>query len=156
MGIHIMSYNVDDRVSIDHPKYPGTWIVKKLGPVNAVLEPENGGRQLRAPQSMLREPGAIAVAAPPKKYYNPGNLVRIASGKWAGLWVVIADRGGATIQLVQLGGSDDGRYLRSPRVGLELVEVPKCGRHNSTSTCTASAKPTWAEYCDKHMYVEIQ
>jgi len=112
---------VGDKVSVDDPKFPGTWTIKALNPVNAVLMPDGGGRGLRAPYRILIEPGTHVSAVTAETYYHPGELVRITSGKYAGLWVVITDRGGATVSLARLGGAN-GQYLRSARRGLLKVD----------------------------------
>lgn len=113
-----MTYKPGDKVSVDHPKYPGIWTVKRTGPVNAVLTPAGGGADLRAPMSLLIDPtetSAITLAA----LYNPGEFVRIAAGKWAGLWIVLKD-GGDKVNLVKPGG-DGGKYLRAIKHGLVRV-----------------------------------
>lgn len=117
---------VGDKVSVDHPKYPGVWTIKSQGPVNSTLEPVNGGRSLRCPHTMLTDPAtatatATVTAVPIPVLYNPGELVRVPSGKWAGLYVVIADRGGDRVNLTKLGG-DQGRYLRIDKRGLVRVD----------------------------------
>jgi hypothetical protein len=117
---------VGSKVGVDDPKYPGVWIVKSNGPVNATLTPETGGRGLRCPHYMLTDPpttatnGATVTAIPVVTYYDPGTLIRIADGRYAGLWVVIADKAGDKVNLAKLGG-DGGRYLRYPRRGLTKV-----------------------------------
>jgi hypothetical protein len=110
---------IGEKVSVDHPKYPGVWIIKSLGPVNAQLEPENGGRRLRVPQSMLTDPGSQPTVRTPV-FYDPGELVRV-TGRYAGLYTVIADKGGDKVNLAKLGG-DGGRYLRATRPGLVKVD----------------------------------
>ena len=111
---------VGSKVSIDDPKHPGIWIVRSTGPVNAVLEPVVGGRRLRVPLSMLTDPTDAPAPLVPSVFYHPGELVRIAAGKWAGVWVVIADRASDKVNLAKLGG-DEGRYLRAARRGLIKV-----------------------------------
>jgi hypothetical protein len=97
------------------------WVVSSTtGRVNAVVE--QGGRRLRAPYGMLREPTDAAPVAVVTTIYNPGELLRIKDGRFQGIWVVIADRGGSTVTLAKLGG-DGGRRLRSPRRGLTKVDV---------------------------------
>lgn len=116
-----MTRRVGDKVSIDHAKYPGVWVVDSVGPVNTVVRAETGGgRRVRVPHSMLLDPGATPPVQP-AVFYDPGELVRISSGKWAGLWVVIADKGGEKVNLAKLGG-DGGRYLRAARRGLVKVD----------------------------------
>lgn len=111
---------VGDKVGIDHPKYPGVWVIKSLGPVNAVLQPENGVGAVRVPQHMLTDPGSQPTVSTPVVFYNPGELVRIG-GRYAGLYTVIADKRGDKVNLAKLGG-DGGRYLRATRHGLVKVE----------------------------------
>lgn len=119
---------VGTRVSINHPKYPGVWIVKKVGPVNVLLEPEGGGRPLRCEHSLLIEPGQT-----PRVYesvlFDPGELVRISSGKYAGLYVVIADRGADKVNVAALGGNG-GRYLRAHRGSITKVDVAEVLRND--------------------------
>jgi hypothetical protein len=114
---------VGDRVGIDHHKYPGVWIVASVGPKNVVLEREGGGgRPMRVPQSMLIDPDTAAVrSAEPTEFYDPGELVRITAGKYAGLYVVIADKG-EKVNVAKLGG-DGGRYVRAMRRGLVKVDA---------------------------------
>ena len=103
---------VGDKVSIDDPKYPGVWTIKNLGPKNATLEPDHGGRGLRAPYYLLTdpvEPGTVT-AVPLPTYFAEGEIVRI-EGKYAGVYVVIKDDGRDKVNLAKLGG-DGGRYVR--------------------------------------------
>ena len=118
-------FNVGDKVSVNHPKHPGIWIIKSLGPVNAVLAPVSGGRSLRAPQSMLIDPTEDRAESPRvtvSELYHPGELVRVPSGKFAGVWVVIKDGGTANVSMAKLGG-DNGRYLRMSRGALVKVHL---------------------------------
>ena len=109
---------VGDRVKIDDGAYPGIWVIKSKGPVNATLRPEDGGRGLRVPYYMLIDPSA---APKPTVYYSPGELVRVSGGdRRDGLWVVLADKGNS-VNVAKLGG-DGGRYLRAPRGGLSKVD----------------------------------
>jgi hypothetical protein len=116
---------IGDRVSVDHVKYPGIWVIASRGPVNTVLRPEGGvGRGLRVPHDLLIDPGAAPkpkVVAVSAVFFNPGELVRINAGRYAGLWVVIADRGRDRVNLAKLGG-DSGRYLRADRGGLVKID----------------------------------
>ena len=114
---------VGSKVSVDHPDHPGVFTVKSNGPANAKLEPVGGGRILVAPHYLLTDPveGATVTAVPLPEFYNEGELVRIAGGKFEGLWVVIKDGGRDKVNLARLGG-DNGRYLRATKRG--LVRVP--------------------------------
>ena len=72
---------------------------------------------------MLIEPTEARVTAVSlPEFYNPGELVRINAGKWAGLWVVIADRGADKLNLAKLGGAPNGSYLRATKRGLVKVD----------------------------------
>lgn len=116
--------HVGDRVSIDHPKYPGVWILKSIAKVNVTLEPENGGRGLRVPASMLLDAGASPTMpdrVTAADIYAEGTFVRIPSGKFAGVWVVISDKGADRLNVAKLGG-DGGRYVRITRRGLTKVD----------------------------------
>jgi hypothetical protein len=122
---------IGDLVSVNHPKYPGTWKVAKVGPVNVVVEPtegQQGGRPLRCPPSLLTEPGQT-----PRVYdsvlYNPGELVRIPTGKHAGIYVVIADRGADKVNIARLGG-DGGAYLRALRGSISKVDATEIVRND--------------------------
>lgn len=110
---------VDEKVGVNHPKYPGVWIIKSIGPVNALLEAEDGGHRLRVSQNMLTDPGSEPTVNTPE-FYDPGQLVRV-TGRYAGLYTVIADKGGDKVNLAKLGG-DGGRYLRATRYGLVKVD----------------------------------
>jgi hypothetical protein len=135
---------IGSRVSVNDPKYPGVWIVRSNGPVNATLEPENGGRRLRAPHDMLTDPVAtssVPTVIRPTVFYNPGEFVRVDSGrsyagggKHNGLWVVIADRGRDTVYPLDgstrsgavnlaVPGGNGGQYLRAPRPWLTKLAV---------------------------------
>lgn len=119
---------VGDRVSVNHPKHGGVWIVKKVNEVNVLLEPQGGGRPLRCPPSLLVPPGET-----PRVYdsvlYNPGELVRIPTGKHAGLYVVIADRGADKVNIARLGG-DGGAYLRAFRGSISKVDATEIVRND--------------------------
>jgi len=113
---------IGDTVVIDDPKYPGRWTIKSLGPVNATLIPEGGGRGLRAPHYLLLDAADTpAVATPPTTYYQPGEIVRITTGKYAGTYTVLADKG-RHVNVALLGG-DGGRYVRAPRVWLTRIAL---------------------------------
>jgi hypothetical protein len=113
---------VGDKVSIDDPKFPGVWTIKNLGPVNATLVPDHGGRGLRAPHYLLTDPvdAATVVAVPLPTYFAEGEVVRI-EGKYAGLYVVIKDNGSDKVNLAKLGG-DGGRYVRIAKRGVTKVD----------------------------------
>jgi hypothetical protein len=75
-----MRPNEGDKVSVDHPDYPGIWkVVNARGPVNAVLSQEGRPKQLRVPYSMLIPPTTEAVPVAPTVYYDQGELVRVTS-----------------------------------------------------------------------------
>lgn len=126
---------IGSKVGVDDPKFPGVWIVKSHGPKNATLQPENGGRGLRAPYYLLTDaPVALAdgttltEVVPVPEFYKPGELLRIdEGGHYAGLYVVIADKGTDKVNLAKLGG-DNGRYLRASRRGLVRVSPSKALR----------------------------
>jgi len=138
MSNTITNPKVGDKVSVDDPKYPGVWTVVKLAPVNVTLRPEGatpGTRMLKAPRYMLVEPveaktittgGGTTVTAvpvpPPVTYYVLGQFVRVTKGKFPGLYVVIADKGGDRVNLAKAGGDAD-RYLRMPRTLVEAVDA---------------------------------
>ena len=63
----------------------------------------------------------MAARVYPSVLFNVGELVRVTDGKYAGLYVVIADRGAEKVNLAKLGG-DGGRYLRAVRRGLVKVD----------------------------------
>lgn len=121
----VLAPKVGDKVSVNHPKYPGIWTVKSLGPVNVVLFPEGGGIRLRVPRELLLDPtDAPVVTEVPVEtaaYFAPGEIVRIPSGKYAGLYVVLADKG-AKVNVALLGG-DGGRYVRALRPSLVRVDA---------------------------------
>lgn len=120
---------VGTRVGVNHPKYPGVWVVKKVGPVNVVVEPENGGRPLRCPPTLLTDPpvpgavpGSMVQTLPVQTMYHVGEVVRIPAGKYAGVYVVIADRGADKVNIAKLGG-DGGAYLRALRGSISKIDV---------------------------------
>lgn len=115
---------VGDKVSVDDPKYPGVWTIKNLGPKNATLIPDHGGRGLRAPYYLLTdpvEPGAGVTAVPLPEYFAEGEIVRIADGKFAGVYVVIKDGGADRVNVAKLGG-DGGRYVRISKRAVTKVD----------------------------------
>lgn len=126
-----MQHPIGAEVSVDHPNYPGVWTVKKNGPVNATLQQEGRLKLLRCPHTLLVDPEvtvttpggnvATVTTVPVPEYYVVGEFVRITSGRYAGLWVVIADKGADKVNLAKPGGDND-RYLRVDRRG--LVRVP--------------------------------
>jgi hypothetical protein len=111
------AFKVGDKVSVDDSSYPGVWTIIKQGPVNSTLRPENGGRNLRAPHYMLRDAGAAALATvttlPTVQYFEPGEFVRVNTGKYTGLFIVLADKG-EKVNITRPGG-DGGRYVRMPK-----------------------------------------
>jgi hypothetical protein len=124
-------FPVGSKVVVDHPKYPGIWTVQSNGPVNATLSPENGGRGLRVPHTMLAAPttvtasGAVVTTiplAPPVEFFSEGGFVRIATGKYAGVWVVIRDNGSDKVNVAKIGG-DNGKYLRVARRSLTGIDI---------------------------------
>ena len=113
---------IGDTVIVDDLKYPGRWTIKSMGPVNATLIPEGGGRGLRAPHYLLLDPtDAPAAATAPTTYYQPGEIVRITTGRYAGTYTVLADKV-KHVNVARLGG-DGGRYVRAPRVWLTRIAV---------------------------------
>ena len=119
-------YKVGDKVVVNLAKFPGVWIVKNLGPVNASLTPANGGRGLRAPYYLLTavvdDSGTIPVVEPPATtLFAEGEIVTVPGSKWGGLYVVIKDNGSERVNLAKLGG-DGGRYLRIVRGAVTKVD----------------------------------
>jgi len=113
---------IGDTVIVDDLKYPGRWTIKSMGPVNATLIPEGGGRGLRAPHYLLLDPtDASAAATAPTTYYQPGEIVRITTGRYAGTYTVLADKV-KHVNVARLGG-DGGRYVRAPHVWLTRIAV---------------------------------
>src|SRR6476659_9811987 len=98
---------VGDKVSVAHSKYPGVWTITSLGPANAKLLSDNALRRLTVTRTLLIDP-VTTVTIP--EFYEPGELIRIPEGRHAGLYVVIADKGGDKVNLAKLGG-DGGAYL---------------------------------------------
>ena len=123
------NFKIGDKVAVNHPKYPGLWVVEKMGPVNSTLTPVAGGRGLLAPHTLLRSPDDPGVrhtlepllAMPPQEYFTPGEFVRIGSGKFAGLYMVLADKG-ERVNVVEPGGNG-GRYVRALKSSLTKVPV---------------------------------
>jgi hypothetical protein len=113
---------IGDTVVVNDPKYPGRWTIKSMGPVNATLIPEGGGRGLRAPHYLLLDPtDAPAATTAPTTYYQPGEIVRITTGRYAGTYTVLADKV-KHVNVALLGGNG-GRYVRAPRVWLTRIAV---------------------------------
>jgi len=113
---------VGDRVRVNDAKYPGVYTIQSVGPKNFVLTPESGGRGLRAPHYMVVDANSDpAPVAAPVVYYSAGEIVRVELGKFAGLYVVIADKGDR-VNIARLGG-DNGRYVRMTRNGLTKISV---------------------------------
>jgi len=119
---------VGDKVSINDPKFPGVWTIKSVGPKNFVVIPDAGGRGLRAPHHLVIDPvtttpGVTVEAVPyvPVVRYHAGEIVRVEQGRFAGLYVVIADKGDK-VNIALLGG-DGGRYVRALRASLTKVDL---------------------------------
>jgi hypothetical protein len=117
---------VGDTVMIDHESYPGLWRIVKINPKNTVVEPVGGGRKLNAPHYFITDPAdkvtVTAVPLPPAKtFFSLGELVRVNHGKFEGLYVVIADKGGDRVNIAKIGGDHD-RYVRFDRKGLVKVD----------------------------------
>jgi hypothetical protein len=116
-------HKIGDKVSVDHPGYPGIWTIVSRGPKNSLLVPESGGRRLRVPHTMLLEPGApLTGTDAPHVHYHVGEVVQILDGRYAGTYVVIRDTGGDKVNVAKIGG-DDGRYIRALRGGLVKVDA---------------------------------
>ena len=113
------------RVTVDHPNYPGVWIVESNGPKNAKLAPEGGGRGLRAPHHMVRPVGegvtVEAVPVEPYRSYTVGEFVTLSDPRWPGIYVVLADKGDK-VNVAKAGG-DDNRYIRALRRSLTPADV---------------------------------
>lgn len=126
----ISYFKVGDRVQVKDPKFPGVWIVRSTaGSVNAKLDPERGGRGLRAPYTLLVKVDDDAPVDLPVTPALPdlpiGTLVRTASvkinaGDPAQLFTVIANRGDR-VNIAKLGGDGD-RYWRTSPGTLEVVD----------------------------------
>lgn len=102
------------------------WVIKNLGPKNATLEPASGGRGLRCPYYLLTEAPAASddvtvTAVPLPTYFYEGEFVRINTGKFAGLYVVIKDSGTDRVNVAKLGG-DGGRYVRIDKRSVTKVD----------------------------------
>lgn len=121
------THKVGDKVTVDDPKFPGVWTVKSIGPKNTVVTPDAGGRGLRAPHWMIKAYDATAAAQVTvvpfveKVFFDAGEIVRIPEGKFAGLYVVIADKGLDRVNVAKIGG-DGGRYVRAGRRNLVKVD----------------------------------
>jgi hypothetical protein len=109
--VSVREYMIGDRVKVAHEKYPGVWVLRKINPTKAMLEPENGGRMLRVPYSLLLDP---AEEAPALRMFHVGEFVRLTEARFAGLYVVIKDDGGDKVNVAKAGG-EGGRYVRSLR-----------------------------------------
>lgn len=112
---------IGDKVSIDDPKFPGVWTIKNLGPKNATLTPDHGGRGLRAPYYLLTDPVEVGTAVPLPAYFAEGEIVRITEGRFTGLYVVIKDNGADRVNVAKLGG-DNGRYVRISKRAVTRVD----------------------------------
>lgn len=112
---------VGDKVSVDDPKFPGVWTIKNLGPKNATLTPDHGGRGLRAPYYLLTDPVEAGTTVPLPAYFAEGEIVRITEGRFAGLYVVIKDNGADRVNVAKLGG-DNGRYVRISKRAVTRVD----------------------------------
>jgi ribosomal protein L14E/L6E/L27E len=63
----------------------------------------------------------VVVPVPVVTFFNPGEIVRVSSGKFAGVYVVINDPGRDNVSIAKLGG-DGGRYVRMARRALTKVD----------------------------------
>ena len=116
-----MQYPVGTKVRVDSPKYPGVWIVESNGPKNASLKPEDGGRGLRCPHSMVRLDDGKGPSVTPVTMFAMGQTVTIGD-RFPGIYVVVKDDGGARLNVARLGGDGD-RYVRAARALVKPIEV---------------------------------
>jgi hypothetical protein len=113
------AYKVGDVVAVDSPKWPGTWKVTKLLPVNVSLENTETGARLRChPQYLIASADQrvlveSTVIERPRPRLVAGSVVEIAGGRIPdGLYVVLAETALDRYRVAKLGG-DAGRYWRS-------------------------------------------
>jgi hypothetical protein len=135
------TYAIGDRVIVDptvaSARHRGVvYRVTRLLPVNVIVTPEGGGRNLKinpsylqpAPDADTSGTGTTAAArvelVPYETPLDQGTLVTVAGPGWkepAGeLYVVLRDNGTGKVSLVKLGGNN-GRYWRG--VSRRLVTV---------------------------------
>jgi hypothetical protein len=123
------NFSIGDRVTVDHPKYPGVWTVRKVNPANLKLD-QDGQRGISAPKSMCRpaEPGDGTprdVTLPPAVLPSYGRADGLRKGAvvrftryWprehgpGQLYVVIKDDY-STVNVTLLGGDPGRRYWRA-------------------------------------------
>jgi hypothetical protein len=118
-----------DQVVLDPPdsKFPGVWTITKVNPTTFRME--QSGKFLRAHRSLVRRATLAQIeaasAAPVPVMLDAGQVVRAATPKMQGYYVVLADRDmapNARVKLAKLGG-EGGRTWRAPRVVLTPVTM---------------------------------
>jgi hypothetical protein len=148
------TYAIGDRVIVDptvaRASHRGVvYRVTKLLPVNVIVTPEGGGRNLKinpiylqpapdADTSAAATTGAAVVELVP--YETPldqGTLITVAGPGWkqppGELYVVLRDIGTGKVSFVKLGG-DHGRYWRGVSRRLVTVIDPARVRLDPQST----------------------
>lgn len=116
-----MQYPIGSKVRVDDPKFPGVWTVESNGPKNATLKPDNGGRGLRCPHTMLRLDDGKGPTSEPVVVFGLGATVTLGA-RFPGIYVVIKDDGGPRLNVARLGG-DDAKYVRAARSQVKLIDV---------------------------------
>lgn len=106
--------------------------VVKVLPVNLLIEPVQGGPQVRAnPMMVQRAPEGAAAAVPTTPILgplSPAKVVMVSGPGWKEpaerLYVVLKDNG-EKVNVAVLGGDDGkpGRYWRVPRLLIKPVEI---------------------------------
>jgi hypothetical protein len=125
-------------VVVNHPSYPGIWVVDKINPKNLKLRHKAGGRALNCPPSYCEPYDAdkhgdegTAKSDAPKQFSaffekgeTLGTLIRFADRD--GLYVITGTsyRNGTETAQAALVGGDGGRYITRirPGLGYEIVD----------------------------------
>lgn len=120
-----------DVVGVDDPKWAGRWVVRKVNPTTIVLDPEGGGRGLKAHKTLIAAPPVPGespfqrVAGSRPEGLRTAALVRarrpLGSHGLDTLYVVIKD-GFDKVNIAPLGGDPAGHYWRIAPRGLVVVD----------------------------------
>jgi hypothetical protein len=130
------TYKKDDLVGLDGAKHRGrTFRVEKVNPTTYLLNPLDGGIQVRAQRLLVTAPPVTVTPAgtsqdvplhDPIAHLVVGTLVRFTSLRNPPAWVKEGDLGvvivdkGERVNVAPLGGFED-RYMRLPRRAVTVV-----------------------------------
>lgn len=116
------TFKQGDTVKVMGAKWPGLWTVVKVNPTTYRLESQNGLGLLKASHTyVVSASSADTQASAHLKLFSPGTVVRSASPKMPGLWVVVKSASPTDkTSVVPLGGGGSRWNIHA----VALTEVP--------------------------------